>query len=36
VGQPDPHASRSYRVVTPTTPLMLIFEVYRDGMVQEA
>jgi len=36
VGQPDPLASRSYRVVTPTTPLMLIFEVYRDGMVQEA
>lgn len=36
VGQPDTRASRSYRVVTPTSPLMLIFEVYRAGMVQEA
>jgi len=34
VGQPDTRASRCYRVVTPTSPLMLIFEVYRDGMVQ--
>jgi chorismate-pyruvate lyase len=36
VGQRDVRASRSYRVVTPTAPLMLIFEVYRAGMVQEA
>jgi chorismate-pyruvate lyase len=35
VGQPDTRASRNYRVVTPSTPLMQIFEVYRDGMVRE-
>jgi chorismate-pyruvate lyase len=35
VGQPDAHTSRSYRIVTPTSPLMLIFEVFRDGMVRE-
>ena len=34
VGQPDAQASRTYRVDTPTSPLMLIFEAYRDGMVQ--
>ncbi|ATU68339.1 chorismate--pyruvate lyase family protein [Piscinibacter gummiphilus] len=34
VGLPDTRASRCYRVVTPESPLMLIFEVYRDGMVQ--
>lgn len=33
VGAPDAHASRTYRVVTPTGPLMLIFEAWRDGMV---
>lgn len=33
VGQPDPHASRSYRVVTPEGPLMLIFEAFRAGMI---
>ena len=32
VGAPDPRASRSYRVVTPDGPLMLIFEAYRAGM----
>jgi chorismate-pyruvate lyase len=32
VGAPDPHASRSYRVVTAEGPLMLIFEAYRAGM----
>lgn len=34
VGQPDALASRTYRVVTATSPLMLIFEVYRGGMVR--
>jgi chorismate-pyruvate lyase len=33
VGHPDAHASRSYRIVTPEKPLMLIFEAFRDGMV---
>jgi len=33
VGAPDDRASRTYRVVTPTGPLMLIFEAWRDGMV---
>ena len=36
VGLPDARASRSYRIITPTSPLMLICEVYRAGMVQEA
>lgn len=35
VGAPDLRASRSYRVVTAETPLMLIFESWRGGMVQE-
>ena len=36
VGQPDPHASRSYRIVTPQGPLMLIFEAFRAGMISAA
>lgn len=33
VGHPDPRASRCYRIVTETGPLMLIFESFRKGMV---
>jgi chorismate-pyruvate lyase len=33
VGLPDASASRTYRIVTARAPLMLIFEVYRSGMV---
>ena len=33
VGLPDAHASRSYRIVTESGPLMLIFEAFRGGMV---
>ena len=36
VGHPDPRASRSYRVITPDSALMLIFEAYRGGMVKES
>ena len=36
VGAPDTAASRTYRVVTPDAPLMLIFEAWRDGMVVPA
>jgi chorismate-pyruvate lyase len=32
VGMPDDSASRSYRIVSPDGPLMLIFESYRAGM----
>lgn len=34
VGQPDPPASRSYRIRTPELPLMLIYEVFRGGLVR--
>jgi chorismate-pyruvate lyase len=33
VGLADGHASRTYRIVTAETPLMLIFEVFRGGLV---
>ena len=33
VGVPDAPASRSYRIVTPEGPLMLIAETYRRGML---
>lgn len=33
VGMPDAPASRSYRIVTPDGPLMLIAETYRRGML---
>ncbi len=33
VGQPDLPMSRSYRIVTPDGPLMLLFEVFRGGLV---
>jgi len=36
VGLPDPKSSRAYRIVTPEGPLMLIFEVFRGGMVPAA
>jgi chorismate-pyruvate lyase len=36
VGAPDDRASRTYRVVTAASPLMLIFEAWRDGMVVPA
>jgi chorismate-pyruvate lyase len=36
VGVPDDAASRSYRIVTPEQPLMLIFEVFRAGMIAVA
>jgi chorismate-pyruvate lyase len=36
VGCEDAAASRSYRVVTPEGPLMLIFEAFREGMVSRA
>lgn len=32
VGLPDTAASRSYRIVTPEGPLMLIFEAFRAGL----
>ena len=35
VGQPDSHASRAYRIVTPEGPLMLIFEVFRGALVPD-
>lgn len=34
VGAPDRRASRCYRVITPESPMMLIFEAWRDGMVR--
>lgn len=34
VGLPDAHASRAYRIVTETGPLMLIYEVFRGAMVR--
>ncbi|WPB56394.1 chorismate--pyruvate lyase family protein [Xylophilus sp. GOD-11R] len=33
VGQPDAEATRSYRVITPDGPLMLITETWRRGML---
>jgi chorismate-pyruvate lyase len=36
VGQPDPRASRCYRIVTERGPLMLIHESFRHGMVAPA
>lgn len=36
VGQPDARASRAYRITTEPGPLMLIFEVFRGGMVRES
>jgi chorismate-pyruvate lyase len=36
VGLPDSRASRAYRIVTPEGPLMLIFEVFRGGLVPQA
>lgn len=36
VGLPDARASRAYRIVTPEGPLMLIFEVFRGGLVPQA
>jgi len=36
VGAADERASRTYRVLTPTSPLMLIFEAWRDGTVVSA
>ena len=35
VGLPDARASRSYRIVTETKPLMMIYETFRGGLVQE-
>jgi chorismate-pyruvate lyase len=35
VGLPDPSATRSYRIVTPEGPRMLIAETYRRGMRME-
>ena len=35
VGLPDSRASRAYRIVTPEGPLMLIFEVFRGGLVAQ-
>jgi chorismate-pyruvate lyase len=34
-GSPDPKASRSYCIVTPEGPRMLIAETFRRGMVRE-
>jgi chorismate-pyruvate lyase len=36
VGEIDERASRSYRIVTPDGPLMLIFESFRAAMVRHA
>ena len=36
VGLPDHDATRSYRIVTPETPRMLICETYRRGMLMPA
>jgi chorismate-pyruvate lyase len=36
VGLPDAHASRAYRIVTDAGPVMLIFEVFRGGMVRNS
>lgn len=36
VGQPDLRASRCYRIITEQSPLMLIFETFRSGMVASA
>lgn len=35
VGQPDPRATRSYRIVTPDGPRMLICETWRRGMLMD-
>jgi chorismate-pyruvate lyase len=35
VGQADAQASRSYRIITAQAPLMLIFEVFRGGLVHK-
>jgi len=35
VGLPDPAATRSYRIVTPDGPRMLICETYRRGMLMD-
>lgn len=36
VGSPDASATRSYRIVTPEGPRMLITETWRRGMLMEA
>jgi chorismate-pyruvate lyase len=33
VGEPDPAAGRTYVIATPSGPLMLIAEAFRDGML---
>ncbi len=36
VGEPDPAATRAYRIVTPEGPRMLIVETFRRGMRMES
>lgn len=36
VGLPDPRATRSYRIVTPGGPRMLIAETWRQGIARDA